>query len=46
VRQCYPEEFHCAQQIVEGLCGRSGTSLPPEEQAYLAASLHRTCRKV
>lgn len=46
VRQCYPEEFHCAQQIVEGLCSRSGTSLPPEEQAYLAASLHRTCRKV
>ena len=46
VRQCYPEEFHCAQQIVEGLCSRSGTSLPPEEQAYLAASLHRICRKV
>lgn len=46
VRQCYPEEFHCAQQIVEGLGSRSGTRLPPEEEAYLAASLHRTCRKV
>ena len=46
VRQCYPDEFRCAQQIVEGLGSRSGTRLPAEEQAYLAASLHRTCRKV
>lgn len=46
VRQCYPDEFRCARQIVEGLGSRSGTKLPAEEQAYLAASLHRTCRKV
>lgn len=44
VRRCYPDEFHCAQQIVEGLEERSGAALAPEECAYLAASLHRTCR--
>ena len=46
VRRCYPDEFHCAQQIIEGLERRTGNSLPAEEQAYLAASLHRTCRLV
>ena len=46
VRQCYPDEFRCARQIVDGLGRRSGTKLPAEEEAYLAASLHRTCRKV
>lgn len=46
VRRCYPDEFRCARQIVEGLGNRSGTRLPAEEEAYLAASLHRTCRKV
>ncbi len=46
VRQCYPHEFHCAQQIVEGLERRTQNALPPEEQAYLAASLHRTCRLI
>ena len=44
VRQCYPHEFECARQVADGLAQRSGTVLPPEEQAYLAASLHRTCR--
>ncbi len=46
VRQCYPHEFRCAQQIVEGLERRTQNRLPPEEQAYLAASLHRTCRLI
>ena len=46
VRQCYPDEFRCAQQIVEGLERRTRNTLAPEEQAYLAAILHRTCRLV
>ena len=46
VRQCYPGEYHCARQIVEGLRSRTGTALPDEEIAYLAASLHRTCRQI
>ena len=46
VRQCYPNEFHCARQIVEGLESRTQNRIPPEEQAYLAASLHRTCRLI
>lgn len=46
VRQCYPEEFFCARQIIEALEQRTGNTLAPEEQAYLAASLHRTCQLV
>lgn len=46
VRQCYPEEFRCASQIIEGLERRTSNPLPPEERAYLAAILHRTCRLV
>lgn len=46
VRQCYPDEYHCARQIIEGLERRTRNTLAPEESAYLAASLHRTCRLV
>ncbi len=45
VQQCYPQEFECARQIASELAQRSGSILPLEEQSYLAASLHRTCRR-
>lgn len=45
VRQCYPDEYRCARQIIQGLERRAGNGLAPEETAYLAASLHRTCRQ-
>ena len=34
------------EEIVEGLERRTRNTLAPEEQAYLAAILHRTCRLV
>ena len=43
VRRCYPMEFHCVEQITEGLSKRSGAQLPDAELAHLAAALHRTC---
>lgn len=43
VRRCYPLEFHCVEQITQGLSKRSGTQLPDAELAHLAAALHRTC---
>lgn len=43
VERCYPTEFRCVQQIAQGLAKRSGHTLPREEIAYLAVSLHRTC---
>lgn len=46
VRQCYPHEFQCAGQIVKELERCTQNILPPEEQAYLATSLHRTCHFV
>lgn len=45
VRQCYPDEYQCARQLVEGLERRAGNVLAPEESAYLAASLHRARRQ-
>lgn len=45
VKKCYTAEFECLRQIAKGLSNRSGYDIPQEEIAYLAASLHRTCKK-
>lgn len=44
VERCYQKEYACAQDIAHILWQRCGSLMPPAEQAFLAASLHRTCK--
>lgn len=46
VERVYPREFACAREISRVLQQRCGAALPQAEMAFLAASLHRTCRAI
>lgn len=46
VERAYPREYACAKEISRVLQQRCSAALPPAELAFLAASLHRTCREV
>ena len=46
VERVYPREFACAKEISRVLQQRCGAALPQAEMAFLAASLHRTCRAI